>query len=286
MLLCGISIRLLQKIYYYIFCIFAKIDNSVVSNMFQITFIQFSTQNFHICIGKIIDIICFLTDCFVIGINHGHCRLKYACALFILHIFTGWYSIKAMYLFLFLPDKLPFLGKPPNLGFIRYTSMQYIIGIHIQSNKIPFPAQHRIIIDHKCIKWSQVGNPDVPQFIHIIHLISFAIDTTDFRQLCVIIILIVILVQKLHIVFNVIRSIIIYRNLNRISDKKSIECVHHILCKVNRNTVIRFIIRLWLLVENLVISFICIFQMFKPKGTFCIMLCYKFVQFMIRQFFF
>lgn len=163
--------------------------------------------------------------------------------------------------------------------------MQYIIRIYVQSNKIPLPAQHRIIVDHKSIERCQICNPDISQFIHVIHLVSFSVNATDLRQLRIIIVLIIVLIQELHIFFDVACSITIHRYLNWIPDKISVKCIHHIFRKVHSNTIVRFIIRLWFLVENLVVCFVCIFQTFKPKGTLCIMLCYEFIQFVICQLF-
>ena len=163
--------------------------------------------------------------------------------------------------------------------------MQYIIRIYVQSNEILLSAQHRIIVDHKSIERCQICNPDVSQFIHVIHLVSFAVNATDLRQLRIVIVLIIVLIQEFHIFFDVACSIIIHRYLNWIPDKISVKCIHHIFCKVHSNTIVWFIIRLRLLVKNLVVCFIRIFQMFEPKGALCIMFCYEFIQFVIRQLF-
>ena len=163
--------------------------------------------------------------------------------------------------------------------------MQYIIRIYVQSNEILFSTQHRIIVDHKSIERCQICNPDISQFVYVIHLVSFAVNATDLRQLRIVIVLIIVLIQEFHIFFDVACSITIHRYLNWIPDKISIKCIHHIFCEVHSNTIVWFIIRLWLLVKNLVVCFICIFQMFKPKGALCIMFCYKFIQFVICQFF-
>ena len=254
--------------------------------MLQIFIFQLTSKYFHVCVCKIIYIVCLLADRFVISINHRDCRFKDTCALLVLHILCSWHPVKSMYLFFFLPDKLSLLGKPPYLLRIGYTTVQNVIRIYVQSNKVSFSAQYRIIIDHKSIKWCQICNPDISQFIHVIHLVSFAINATDLRQLRIVIVLIIVLIQELHIFFDVACSIIIYRYLNWIPDKISVKCIHHIFCKVHSNTIVWFIIRLRLLVKNLVVCFIRIFQMFKPKGALCIMLCYEFIQFVVCQFFF
>ena len=101
-------------------------------------------------------------------------RVEDSYPLPVFYILCRWHSLKPMLLFILIPHKFSFYGKPSYILIICYTSMQYLIIIDIQSHEIPFALQYRIIIDHKSIHRREICNANVSDWIHIIHFISIS----------------------------------------------------------------------------------------------------------------
>jgi len=115
--------------------------------------------------------------------------------------------------------------------------MKDLIRIVIQPHEIPFPFQHGIIVDHKCIQRTQICNADVSVLIDIIHFIALAEDAADFGQLGVIVVLVVVLVQE----FNILRNCfvpIVDLHFDGISNEKTIHRIHDVFRKVDHDPIV------------------------------------------------